>query len=148
MSNVSFLKSNFNRVRALIEILANSPEDGLQIFCDGVEIEQVLVNLVNNSIAVKDSPGEKWVKIKAFDDNGEVVVQVMDSGVGLSVDLEAKLFQPFFTTKPIGEGTGLGLSIAKGILDQHGASIAVNRQVSNTCFEIRFPISTTAQDVA
>lgn len=65
----------------------------------------------------------------------------MDSGSGISKELETKIFNPFTTTKPVGEGTGLGLSISKGILENHSATIKLNRSFKNTCFEIVFPIS-------
>ncbi len=110
-----------------------------KVRCDDIEIEQVLVNLINNSIdAVKSQP-EKWVKVSVFEDDTSVVLRVMDSGSGIPEHVRSKLFDPFFTTKRVGEGTGLGLSIAKGILDEHGATIAVLDGVPNTCFEIRFP---------
>lgn len=112
-----------------------------EIFCDEVEIEQVLVNLINNGIdAVKDNV-EKWLKINVFSESQSLVIQVIDSGLGISKEIEQKLFQPFFTTKAVGEGTGLGLSITKGILDQHQATISLNRHFKNTCFEIKFPKS-------
>lgn len=114
-------------------------QPGLSIYADGVEIEQVLINLVSNGIdAAKDKP-EGWVKIKSYREEDEIVLQIIDSGLGLSPKIEEKLFQPFFTTKSVGEGTGLGLSISKGILDNHGAEIRLNKNLPNTCFEIRFP---------
>jgi len=117
----------------------------LKINCDSIEIEQVLVNLVNNGIdAIKDKD-EKWLGISAFPDGEQVVVQVIDSGSGISPEIEEKLFQPFFTTKSVGEGTGLGLSISRGILTQHKATLALNRNLRNTCFEIRFPVVSAAE---
>ncbi len=108
------------------------------ILCDEVEIEQVVINLINNAIDAVQLLAEKWVKVRLFEDAHQIVLQVRDSGTGVSAEVEHKLFEPFFTTKPVGEGTGLGLSIAKGILDQHGASIQLNRHEGNTCFELRF----------
>lgn len=113
--------------------------DYLEIHCDQIEIEQVFVNLINNGIDAVKTLQDKWISIKAFEENQQVVVQVTDSGHGISSDIEEKLFQPFYTTKIVGEGTGLGLSISKGILDGHKASISINRNFKNTCFEIRFP---------
>ncbi len=112
--------------------------EDLSIYCNEVEVEQVLVNLINNGIDAVKSDIDRWIKIKAFRDGLDVVLQVMDSGTGLTLEIEQKIFQPFFTTKPVGEGTGLGLSITKGILDQHKATISINRNFPNTCFEIRF----------
>jgi PAS domain S-box-containing protein len=113
--------------------------DDLKIYCDQVEIEQVLINLINNGIDALKSSQVREISIKSFADLNHVVIQIIDSGEGIDAQLEEKLFQPFFTTKPSGEGTGLGLSIAKGILDNHNATIKLNREIKNTCFELRFP---------
>ena len=108
------------------------------ILCDEVEVEQVIINLVNNAIdAVKDLP-ERWIKIALFEDGSSLVLQIRDSGHGIPPEVKRKLFQPFFTTKKVGEGTGLGLSIVKGILDDHGATIVLNECETHTCFELRF----------
>ncbi len=115
-------------------------EENLIVKCNEVEIEQVLINLINNAIDAVEDREERWVKINAFrDTNTEVVIQVVNSGPRIEEKVEEKIFQPFFTTKPVGKGTGLGLSISKGILDQHGASLSLNKSFENTCFEIRFP---------
>ncbi len=109
-----------------------------QIYCNDVEIEQVLINLISNSIdAVKDLP-VRWIKIKAYNSEQQVVIQVIDSGPGIPKNVMEKLFEPFYTTKKVGEGTGLGLSVSKGILDEHKATIKVLEESPNTCFEIRF----------
>jgi signal transduction histidine kinase len=114
-------------------------DEGMFIDCDPLEIEQVIINLVNNGVYAVRSAPERWVSLEGFIDESQAVLRISDSGNGIPTDVEAKLFQPFFTTKPVGEGTGLGLSIAKGILDQHGATIQINRGGPNTCFELRFP---------
>jgi len=114
------------------------------VYCNEIEIEQVLVILINNAIdAVKDLD-QKWVRVAVSEAAGGVVLTVTDSGKGLQDHVRNKLFEPFFTTKKVGEGTGLGLSIAKGILDEHRATIAVLPDVPNTCFEVRFPKAKTA----
>ncbi len=97
------------------------------------------MNLVNNAIdAIKNSSGEKWVRVLVFEDAHALILQIRDSGKGIPDHIAKKLFQPFFTTKKVGEGTGLGLSIAQGILKEHGATIEVLKNEPNTCFEIRF----------
>ena len=108
------------------------------IYCDQVEIEQVLINLINNSIDAVKNKDEKWVKIELRDEEQLVILRVIDSGTGITETIRNKLFDPFFTTKTVGEGTGLGLSITKGILDQHMATISVLDNHPNTCFEIHF----------
>lgn len=112
-----------------------------QTLCDALEIEQVIVNLVNNGIdAVKDRE-ERWVRVHLFRRDQELVLRVSDSGPGIPAEIERRLFEPFFTTKPVGEGVGLGLSICKGILDNHKASLVLNKDEAHTCFEVRFRIS-------
>ena len=126
-------KSKFHGVPVMFECTAH-PE----ILCDEIEIEQVVVNLVNNAIdAVKALP-EKWVKVKVFEREGSAILQVQDSGTGIPTEVEARIFDPFYTTKAVNEGTGLGLSIARGILTEHHASIEVLRSEPHTCFEIKF----------
>ena len=113
-------------------------KNNAQIFCNSIEIEQVLINLISNAIdAVKSLP-VKWVNVSTHDDGKSVVLRVTDSGAGIPANIREKIFNPFFTTKATGEGTGLGLSISKGILDEHKASISVLDSSPNTCFEIRF----------
>jgi C4-dicarboxylate-specific signal transduction histidine kinase len=89
------------------------------------ELQQVLLNFVVNAeqsiVTSGRLPGR--VTIRSRDDEGRVVLEVEDTGPGLSPDNEAKLFQPFFTTKPVGQGTGLGLSISYGIIDSRGGRI-------------------------
>jgi PAS domain S-box-containing protein len=109
------------------------------ILCNSVEIEQVLVSLINNGIDAIKSSSVKWIKLNLFEESNFVIFQIIDSGLGISEKIEEMLFEPFFTTKFVGEGTGLGLSISKGILEEHKATLTLNRSFKNTCFEIRFP---------
>ena len=111
----------------------------LEINCDEIEVEQVIVNLISNSIDAIKNLSERWIRISVSEDSHSVILQIRDSGSGIPKEVRDKLFDPFFTTKNMGEGTGLGLSITKGILDEHDASIIVLENDPNTCFEIRFP---------
>jgi PAS domain S-box-containing protein len=109
------------------------------IRCDRLQIEQVLINLVNNAADAIATEQEKWIKISTAEIDGMAVIRVSNSGSRISKEIQEKLFTPFFTTKGIGEGTGLGLSISKGIVDDHGGSIAFVEDSPNTCFEFRLP---------
>lgn len=102
-------------------------------------MEQVFVNLINNAIDAVTSLSEKWVTIQLQEMDGRAVLRIRDSGPRIRPEIQQKLFQPFFTTKPVGQGTGLGLSIVKGILDEHQATIELVADDPHTCFEIRFP---------
>jgi two-component system cell cycle sensor histidine kinase/response regulator CckA len=120
-----------------IELKVDLADDAL-ISCDEVEIEQVIFNLIGNSIDAIKSLNKKWIKIDVSTEGSDVVLRVTDSGSGIPEEIKSRLFDPFFTTKDVGQGTGLGLSISKGILEDHGATIAVRSDLPNTCFEIKF----------
>ncbi len=109
------------------------------IFCNEIEIEQVLINLVNNGIDAVKSDRTKWIKIDVNEEPDSYLMSVIDSGTGIHHSVQQKIFEPFFTTKNQGEGTGLGLSISRGILSDHKATISVAEDCPNTCFHIRFP---------
>lgn len=114
-----------------------------KIYCNPLEIEQVLINLINNAAdAVKNLP-EKWIKLETKDIDHSAVIMITDSGRGISPENYEKLFDPFFTTKDVGEGTGLGLSIARSIVMDHQGEIEVDKHHPNTRFIIRLPSSTT-----
>ena len=102
-------------------------EDRSTLFVSAVitELQQVLLNFVVNAeqaiLASGRLPGR--ITIRACDIDDRVLLEVEDTGPGIPPDNEAKLFQPFFTTKPVGQGTGLGLSISYGIVDSLGGRI-------------------------
>lgn len=109
------------------------------ILCNQIEIEQVIINLVGNAIDAAKKLPECWVRVSVYEEKEEVVLLVADSGPGIPEHILEKIYDPFFTTKKVGEGTGLGLSITKGIVDAHQAKISVLPKQSNTVFEVRFP---------
>lgn len=136
--NESLIITELKSKLQLIKVNTSIPPE-IKILCDSVEIEQVIVNLISNAIDANRNSIDRWVHVVAFEANRKVILRVIDSGPGISAEIEQKIFQPFFTTKDVGEGTGLGLSIVKGILDDHRATIELNRNIKNTCFEIQFP---------
>ncbi|MEA5552190.1 ATP-binding protein [Anabaena cylindrica UHCC 0172] len=105
-----------------------------RIFCNPRFLNQVFLNLINNAIdaliqkvatcsQTKDEIPTIWIRTFHSQDN-EITISIADNGCGMSKEICQSIFQPFFTTKPIGEGTGLGLSISHQIIvEQHGGSI-------------------------
>lgn len=89
------------------------------------ELQQVLLNFVVNAeqaiVMSGRQPGR--ITIRSRDEDDRVILEVEDTGPGIGPEHEAKLFQPFFTTKPVGQGTGLGLSVSYGIIDSLGGHI-------------------------
>jgi PAS domain S-box-containing protein len=110
-----------------------------KILCNEIEIEQVIVNLINNSIDAVSTLSDKWITISITETKQHYNISITDAGLGIPLDQHNVIFEPFITTKNVDEGTGLGLSIVKGILDSHGAKISIDNNNRNTSFIINFP---------
>jgi two-component system sensor kinase FixL len=96
------------------------------ILADRVQIQQVLINLMRNAMeAMRDSVRRELTVRVAPTDDGDISIEVADSGPGIPDEIAAQLFQPFVTTKP--GGMGIGLSISKRIVESHGGRIWVER---------------------
>jgi two-component system, NtrC family, sensor kinase len=110
-----------------------------EIHADGVQMSQVLVNLITNAVHAMPDGGDITVTTKRK--GNYVVLVVKDTGSGMSADVKQKIFEPFFTTKPVGQGTGLGLSVVQGIIDSHDGKILVESAPGKgTKFEILLPL--------
>ena len=102
---------------------------------DSSQIQQVLTNLIVNSIQAMPSGGKIEASIENMEDHcdgkldGYVEVRIIDGGSGMNEETLRHIFDPFFTTKKTGEGTGLGLSIAHGIVEEHGGRIEVDSKL-------------------
>lgn len=122
-----------------IKFQSTLPAEDSTIECRLSEVSQVLINLViNSSFAIEKLP-VKWVRLEVKNLENFIEFKVIDSGSGISPEIEKKIFDPFFTTKDFGQGAGLGLSISKGIIDQHGGKIGLDRSSANTCFYVQVP---------
>ena len=103
------------------------------------KLEEVFINLLMNSIDACTE--EDSVKVETFFDNGCVMIELTDTGHGISEENVSKVFDPFFTTKEIGKGTGLGLSVCYNIIKQHGGEISlVSSEQGGTVVTISFPV--------
>jgi two-component system NtrC family sensor kinase len=107
------------------------------------ELQQVFLNLINNSIqAMEQDGGTLAISCRAVE--GEVLISVADTGPGIPEAYLSRIFDPFFTTKPVGKGSGLGLSICFGIIHQMGGTIEVESAVGHgTRFNIRLPLQSS-----
>jgi hypothetical protein len=94
------------------------------------ELQQVVLNfLINAEQSVRACPpGSRRIIVRTYGDDDLVHLEVEDSGPGVAPENETKLFQPFFTTKPVGEGTGLGLSVSYGIIHSLGGENRLSRR--------------------
>jgi signal transduction histidine kinase len=102
------------------------------------ELNQVWTNLIDNAVDAMNGTGQLWISTKL--EAQCAVVEIRDSGIGIPSDVLPLLFQPFFTTKDIGQGTGLGLHLSHDIITQrHNGSIDVTSVPGDTCFTVRLP---------
>lgn len=110
------------------------------IMMDRVQIQQVLVNLLRNSLdALMEHDEPRITVISAVGDNGDVLVSIADNGPGIDPGVAARLFEPFNTSKP--DGMGIGLSVCRTIIESHGGQIiAENNGTQGATFRIGLPI--------
>lgn len=103
------------------------------------QINQVVMNLLVNAAHAIDDFGT--ICIRTRQDGDSVTIEVEDSGHGIPQDTINRIFEPFYTTKPIGKGTGLGLSLSFNIIEKHRGHIDVeSTQGKGTCFRITLPV--------
>ncbi len=116
------------------------------MYVSPTELQQVLMNLINNSLDAIDRRGGR-VEVRTRAEEGFVVIEVEDDGPGIPEAYLPRVFDPFFTTKPVGKGTGLGLSICYGIITRMGGKISVNSAVGvGTSFNLRIPRPASAPE--
>ena len=127
-----------NRITVEKVIEGNLPS----IYADRDQLVQVLINLVTNSLHAMPEGGR--LRLSLDRENSHVLLGLSDTGHGMPEEVRSKIFEPFFTTKDFGKGTGLGLTVVKGIIEEHGGTIAVESVVDKgTTFWIRLPLDRT-----
>jgi len=122
-------------------------EDSLWVLGSERQLVQVFVNLLNNACDV--SAPESKVDISGFTRDDMHSISVRDYGVGIKPEDQSRIFEPFYTTKPVGAGTGLGLSLVYSLVNEHGGKVSVDPLVSpGTSFEIKIPATQGLKRVA
>ncbi|MEK7279827.1 MAG: ATP-binding protein, partial [Nitrospirota bacterium] len=123
-----------------IAIKAEYTEGLPDILVDVSQIEQVFLNIINNSMDAMPDGG--ILTVKSFLAGGYLAVSVSDTGRGIEAKTISRIFEPFFTTKDKVSGAGLGLSVSLGIIERHGGKIDVESSVGEgTKFTVRLPIN-------
>jgi two-component system C4-dicarboxylate transport sensor histidine kinase DctB len=106
---------------------------------DSMRIQQVIFNLINNARDACAGVPNPIVRVTAREHKDWIRVSVWNNGKGIPTHLQAKLFQPYFTTKDPDKGTGLGLTICQQLIEQHGGRILFSSQDYDTCFIVDLP---------
>ncbi|SMF76749.1 sensor histidine kinase [Pseudobacteriovorax antillogorgiicola] len=115
-------------------------EPDVSVVCHPSEIIQVLINLVKNAKEEVYQDENPWVELSANLQEEQLQIFVTDSGNGIPDDVAKRIFEPYFTTKTIGEGTGIGLSLCKRLIeDVHQGRFYLDRNHPNTRFVIELP---------
>lgn len=134
----SFLRREFLslNLRLHTEIATNLPP----VFGDGNRLQQVFLNLLTNAAQAMLKGGTITIRVRHAPEQRQILVEVIDNGVGIRRELLNKIFDPFFTTKGPGKGTGLGLSITYRIIREHNGTIQVeSEEGKGTTFRIGLP---------
>jgi PAS domain S-box-containing protein len=131
-----------------IEVLRDY-EDGLKpVAADPQQLQSVFLNLINNaSDAMYESAGKGILRIASRMDDDKIMVEFIDNGPGIPSEFQDKVFDPFFTSKEVGQGTGLGLSISYGIIKEHGGELILDTAYDRgTRFTVKLPASEGGQE--
>jgi signal transduction histidine kinase len=124
------------RQRAGVDLCLELGEEPIEVNGDEVQIRQIFINLIVNAIQAIEHSGS--VVVRTTLDDANVIVDITDTGAGISAGAREKIFRPFFTTKPRGTGTGLGLSTARRIAEMHGGGLElVASRPGETTFRVR-----------
>ena len=137
-------------LESTLKILEHQTKIGIQIIKDYGElpdvpcnpglINQVFMNLIQNAIHALAGEGEIRIKTRQVDDTAQISIR--DNGSGIPEDKLSDIFNPFFTTKPVGQGTGLGLSMSHSIMEKHNGTITVDTQEGEfTEFTLTLPLT-------
>lgn len=109
------------------------------ITAHGSELSQVWTNLLDNALDAMDGRGQ--ITIRTCRDYDSVVVQIEDNGPGIPPDVQGRVWEPFFTTKTVGQGTGLGLdTVYRIVVQQHGGDVQLQSVPGDTRFAVRLPL--------
>jgi two-component system NtrC family sensor kinase len=127
-------RASVANVELLLDVEPGLPE----VVVDATELEQVIVNLVKNSLDALKGGGR--ITVRAEESARELALEVEDNGSGIPPEVLGRIFEPFFTTKPPGQGTGMGLAVCHGLVESWGGSLGVeSRPGVGTKVTIRLP---------
>ncbi|TLX57644.1 sensor histidine kinase [Stutzerimonas nosocomialis] len=125
------------RIRSdAVEVIVRLPKDA-EVIGNGIRLEQVLINLLQNALDAMAGRERRQLRISGRREGDSWVISVADTGGGVVGDDLEKVFEPFYTTKPVGQGLGLGLAVSYGIVRDLGGSLEVSNDELGAVFTLR-----------
>ncbi|MGH9553036.1 MAG: sensor histidine kinase, partial [Terriglobales bacterium] len=111
------------------------------VLCYPGQLNQVWMNLLSNAAQALESKPDAKVVLRTEQVGDKVVITIHDNGPGIKPEVQSKIFEPFYTTKPVGQGTGLGLSICHSIVERHGGAIWCESEAgAGTTLKVEIPV--------
>ena len=115
---------------------------GIYIYASPVQLGQVIANLITNARDALRESEEKIITVRSYTKEGNGILEVEDTGPGIPEEHQGKVFEPFFTSKPVGKGTGLGLSMCYSMVQDNEGEISFTTTAhQGTCFTVTFPLT-------
>ena len=137
------LKIAANQIKYKAVVLRNFQDNLPELYCQPMQLNQVFLNLLVNAAQAIEERGEISIDVSATE--SEIMIIIRDTGSGIAAQDIRKIFEPFYTTKPVGTGTGLGLSLSYSIVQKHKGEIKVTSTLGvGTSFTVILPILTPA----
>ena len=148
-------------IPSTIEIRSTLDVEGIRVLANATQFHQVLMNLCTNAAhAMEEEGGLLELRLQQVSLSGATArgmgvtagryleLRVSDTGHGISPDLKARIFDPYFTTKAQGKGTGMGLAVARGIVQSHRGSIDVESRLGEgSCFTVLLPVTSSVEHI-
>jgi signal transduction histidine kinase len=129
-----------HKLRAGITVVRDFDRSLPHICASGSDLNQVWTNLIDNAVNAMHGTGE--LRLLTRREGDDVVIEIGDDGHGIPAEIQSRVFEPFFTTRDVGEGSGLGLDIAyRIVVTQHHGDISLRSTPGDTVFTVRLPIA-------
>ena len=130
-----------NEIRTNIRIIKELNASASIIKCNRNQLGQIFLNIIMNAVQATTENSEGIIHIRTENDGQEILIHIIDNGCGIPADKIKLIYDPFYTTKAVGEGTGMGLAISHGIVNKHNGKISVSSVPGKgTKFTLQFPL--------
>lgn len=124
-----------------VKIIIDDSLDDTKIMGTKIQLEQILMNFITNSIDEIKDKKKSWINISSKEDGKFCLVRVQDSGEFMDENVLKQLYDPFFTTKEVGKGTGLGLSLCKSLAEKNNGDIYYEHYKGFNSFVLKIPLA-------